>query len=117
MAEQTLTVTPFGQTIQWQDAHADGHAFANRGGLVLIYVDNTSGSAHTIQHTEQRSCDFGHPTTHEADSCPDGGISRHFRAMNMIRFNDGDGKAHITFTTTVPGNASLRVAAVDYSTL
>jgi hypothetical protein len=116
MAEQTMTVTAFGQTLVWHTAHADGHAFANNG-LTLIYCDNQDGVVHTLQHTEQRSCDFGHPTTHEADTNPTGGISRHFRAMNTIRFNDGDGKAHITFTTTVPGNANLRVAAVDYSTL
>ena len=116
MAEQTLTVTAFGQDIQWQEANADGFSFASNG-RILVYVDNTSGSPHTLQHTEQRSCDFGHATTHELDTCPTGGISRHFRAINVVRFSDSSGNAHITFTTTVPGDSSLRVAAVDYTTL
>ena len=114
MAEVELTVTKFGETVQWVQANADGHAYVNDG-LTIFMVDNTSGGAYTAQHNEQRQCDFGHATVNDTDPCPDGGITRVFRAQNIVRFNDSAGKTHIEFTTSVPGDATLRVAAVSYT--
>ena len=114
MAEQTITVTKFGETMVWQNAHSDGHAYANSGN-VLLYVENLTASTATVQHTEQTACDFGHPNVHATDDAANGGTTRIWRSRNVLRWNDASGKAHVTWTTSVPGDATLRVAAVDYS--
>jgi len=114
MAEVELNVTKFGETVQWATAHTDGHAYVNDG-LTIVMVDNNTGGAFTLQHNEQRSCDFDHATVNDTDSAPDGGITRVFRAQNIVRFNDGQGKTHVQFTTSVPGDSTLRIAAVSYT--
>ena len=112
MAE--LTVTKFGATVQWTAASSSGHTYANTG-MVVVMVDNNTGAVSTLQHNEQRACDFNHATVNDTDDCPTGGITRILRGQNIVRFNDADGKASIQFTTSVPGDSTLRVAAVDYT--
>ena len=115
MAEQTLTVTNFGDSIVWQDAHTDGHAFHNTG-HILIYVSNASGENHTVQFTEQTTCEFGHDLTHETESVSSvDGLTRLWVTKNIHRFNDSSGDAHFTVTSTLPVTATdLQFAAVDH---
>ena len=114
MAEQTITVVKFGAALVWQDAHADGHAYANDGNT-LVYVNNVSGSTATLSHTEQSECDFGHANVNGTDDSPSGGVTRIWRGKSVLRWNDATGRAHVTFTTALPGSSTdLQVAAVSY---
>lgn len=114
MAESELTVTAQGVAKVWEDANPDGHSYKNNGHTILL-VDNSDGQLHTVSHTEQRSCDFGHSLTNQTDDAADGETTEVWAAKNIHRFNDNIGKAHITFTTTATNVANLRVAVVDYS--
>lgn len=114
MAETELTVTAQGAAKSWTNAHPDGHFYKNNGHTIL-FVENTTGSTHTVSHTEQRACDFGHSLTNRTDDAATGETTEVWAAKNIHRFNDNVGKAHITFTTTAPNSSALRVAAVDYS--
>ncbi len=114
MAEVTLTVTSAADGPTYVNAVDDGHAYANDG-QTLLFVKNSSGGAYTVTHVEQGTCDFGHGGTNTTDSAPDSETTAIWAVRNVVRWNDTGGKAHITFTTSVPGTPSqLQVAAVTY---
>ena len=112
MAETEIGVVKFGAALVWTNFGADGHSYKNDSDT-LVYISNTTGGEVTLTHVEQGTCDFGHPSVNGTDAVPTAGITRIWRAKNVIRWNDSAGKAHVTIAGA-PGDATLQIACVSF---
>jgi hypothetical protein len=110
MAESDLTVTEVEETKVWVNASTGGHSYSNNG-RTRLFIQNSTGSTHTLQHTEQRVCDFGHAAVNPTNDIATATTEEIWVAKDVRRFNDASGKAHLTFTTDIAGEIVSTTAA------
>jgi len=88
-------------------ADATGNTFDNSTGNVYLHVVNGDSSSVVVTVAEQRTCNFGHPTTDDTFTV-DAGAYRILGPFDLLRFNNTSRAVSVTYSSAT----SLTVAAV-----
>ena len=89
-------------------AEATGNTFDNSTGNVYLHlVNNDATSSVVVTVAEQRTCNFGHPTTDYTFTVP-AGAYRILGPFDLLRFNNTSRAVSVTYSSAT----NLVVAAV-----
>ena len=102
-----LTVQTDMSNFTWSVADATGNTFDNSTGNVYLHVTNGHGSSMVVTVAEQRTCNFGHPTTDYTYTVPAASY-RILGPFDLLRFNNTSRAVSVTYSSAT----SLTVAAV-----
>lgn len=98
--------------VQYVPADAEGDSFVNDGRTMLSFIGPDTGWA--IELETLRDCTFGdHPNWREDIAAPNQAMTTDF--WNQYRFNDGSGRAQITYPGAT-GAVGIQVAAIRIRT-
>jgi len=109
MAIVDLTVVKFGSSPVYTVLNQTDTFLMANDGLTKLYVENNTNQALTATVIEQRSCNYGHATTHFTFYCP-ASVITYLGTFRKDRYNRVDGKLAATFT--IPGTGTARAAGV-----
>ena len=106
-----LTLQDDMDNFTYVDHDPDGMQFDNSSGQVYLWVKNDDETPVFVSVIEQRTCSFGHPQMNTTATLS-AGTSSIMGPFDLMRFNDSNRKAQVTFASASASASDIQVAAV-----